>query len=195
VLTFREYEQSTDPVIDWLLYHQASFIKIFIVDLLTNSHKYRVNIDTKEIYVDEEEISTKINVVFYRRFEKRIHFESNFYLGHINNKIDRESNGELKDLFEYLFYILDDKIWFPHYSKIETNKLEILNKAKAVCLKTPSSIVTNSRDEVIRFKKDIGKIVYKPIKQISYYIFGKYTYSPYTIEMDDDKIAELTDYF
>lgn len=195
VLTFREYEQSTDPVIDWLLYHKASFVKIFIEDLLTHSQKYRVDVDNKKIYVDEVEISAKINVVFYRRFEKSIQFKSDFNLGQINKKIERESNGELKDLFDYLFYVLDNKIWFPHYSKIEVNKLEMLNIAKDVGLSIPSSTVTNSKDEVIKFKKDVGKIVYKPIRQISYYIFGKYTYSPYTIEMDDGKIDELNNYF
>lgn len=195
VLTYKEYEQSTDPVIDWLLYYKASFIKIFIEDLLTHTNKYRIDVDKKKIFVDEVEISAKIKVVFYRRFEKYIHFKSDLNLGQINKKIDRESNGELNDLFNYIFYVLGNKIWFPHYSKIDVNKLEMLNIAESVGLNIPSSTITNSKEVVINFKQKKGKIIYKPIRQISYYIFGKYTYSPYTIEIGDDEINKLNDYF
>jgi len=195
VLTFKEYEQGTDPVVDWLLYHEASFVKIFMEDLLAQSHRYLIDISAKKIYVDGEEISDRINVVFFRRFRKNVHFRSEINLGQINAKVDRESNGEIEDLFNYLFYVLDRKIWFPHYSKVDVNKLEILNMAKVAGLKTPVSIVTNSKHELLRFKQKVGKIVYKPIRQISYYVFGKYTYSPYTTEMDADKTDELPDFF
>jgi len=195
ILTYREYEQSTDPVVDWLLYKGASFIKIFIEDLVNNSNGYRLDVNNKKIYFEREEITHNINVIFYRRFEKNIHFKSDFNLGEINKKIDRESNGELKDFFDYLFYILKDKIWFPHYSKIKVNKLEMLNEAKEAGLLVPSSIVTNSKEELINFKAENGKIIYKPIRQISYYTFGNYTYSPYTTEIDDEKVEKLNDYF
>lgn len=195
ILTFREYEQSTDPVVDWLLYNGASFVKVFIEDLLTHSNRYKIDVNNKKIYIDDDEVTHKIKVIFYRRFEKRIHFKSDFNIGQINKKIDKESNGELKDLFDYLFHVLDDKVWFPHFTKFEVNKLEMLNKAKDAGLIVPSSIVTNSKEELINFKNEIGKIIYKPIRQISYYTFGKYTYSPYTTEMDNDKIDELNNYF
>jgi len=195
VLTFRGYEQSTDPVVDWLLYHKAPFVKIFMEDLMTQTHRYRIDVDDKKIYVDGTEVSEEINVVFFRRFGKTVHFKPEINLGQINAKVDREGNGELEDLFNYLFYVLDDKTWFPHYSKVEVNKLEMLNKAKEAGLKTPVSIVTNSKSELLRFKSKTGRVVCKPIRQISYYVFGKYTYSPYTTEMDDDKIEELPDFF
>lgn len=195
ILTFKEYEQSTDPVVDWLLYRNANFVKIFIEDLLTNTNGYRIEINNKKIFYRDIEITHKINVVFYRRFDKNIHFKSDLDLGNITRKIDKESNGELKDLFQYLFYILDNKIWFPHYSNLKVNKLEMLNLAQKAGLHIPSSIVTNSKKELATFKAENINIIYKPIRQISYYTFGNFTYSPYTTEIDDEKYEQLDNFF
>ena len=35
-LSFDHYEQGTDPVIDWLIYHKADFVKVTIQDFNTN---------------------------------------------------------------------------------------------------------------------------------------------------------------
>ncbi len=195
ILTFREYEQSTDPVVDWLLYYNAPFVKVFIEDLLDKSNKYKIDVNSKKIFVEGKDISSEIKVVFYRRFAKKFHFKFSTNLGQINEKINAESNGEIKDLYDYLFYILDDKIWFPHYSKINVNKLTMLDIANKADLKTPFSIVTNSKEELQNFKKQNKHIIYKPIRQISYYTFGKYTYSPYTTEMTEEYINKLNDFF
>ena len=37
VLSYNWYEQGTDPVIDWLIYHKANFVKITIQDLLNKT--------------------------------------------------------------------------------------------------------------------------------------------------------------
>lgn len=195
ILTFKEYEQSTDPVVDWLLYYKEPFIKIFIEDLLNQSNRYRIDLDNKKIFVEGEDMSSKIKVVFYRRFVKRINLKSSTNLGQITEKINRESNAEIKDLFDYLCYILEDKIWFPHYSNINVNKLTMLNIASEVNLKTPISTITNSKKELQLFIDTHKGVVCKPIRQISYYTFGKYTYSPYTTEITDGTIKKLSDFF
>lgn len=195
ILTFKEYEQSTDPVVDWLLYYKAPFIKIFLEDLLTSSFKYRIDINEKEIYVNGKGIIDSISVVFFRRFEKTINFRSDIDLGQINRKVNMETNGELKDLHDYLFYILSEKIWFPHYSKTSVNKLEILNEAKKAGLSIPHSIVTNSKEELKKFISVVSEAVYKPIRKISYYTVGRHTYSPYTTVIDDEKTDSLNEYF
>lgn len=195
ILTYREYEQSTDPVVDWLLYYKEPFVKIFIEDLISKTNKYKIDVVNKKIFIDEIDVTNDITVVFYRRFVKNIFFQNNVDLGSINQKINIETNNELQKLFQYLCYVLEDKIWFPKFNSFEVNKLEMLNIAQDSNLKIPKSIVTNSKKELINFKNENGRIIYKPIEQISYYTFGKYTYSPYTTEIVDNDIDEMEEFF
>lgn len=195
ILTFKEYEQGTDPVVDWLLYYEVPFVKIFIEDLLTKDVRYRVDILQERIFVDGKDITDVISVVFFRRFRKTINFNHPINLGQINEKINRETNNELTQLTEYLAYILRNKKWFPEFEKLNVNKLKVLSLAKSVGLNIPASIISNSKKEVEEFCNQYSQLIYKPISQVSYYTFGKYTYSAYTKLLEVNDLEELPHFF
>lgn len=194
VLSYRSYEQGTDPVIEWLRFYEHPFLKLSLEDLINGR---------KTIYIDEQgnvlfdgiNLQKECNAVFYRRFRRNFHHTFEYDLGAISRKICSEVSSEISAMIDYMFYILKDKNWFPFYTSFEVNK-EIVNRIANRCgMRTPISIITNNLEEVKRFKKRVKSIVYKPLYGFSYYTTGAYTYSQYTTPIDNEYLKNLQPIF
>ena len=182
ILSYKAYEQGTDPIIEWLLYYNYPFKKVVIEDLLSTP----LSLDSQngDVFFDGINLSNEVQVIFYRRFKKNIPIRlEGGDLGSVSKKIIRESNYELDALVDYMFFLLKDKYWIPKCESFSVNKEIVLKKAREVGLLVPRSIVTNSKCKLEKFESEVKKIVYKPIDQISYYTIGPYTYSCYTTEI------------
>ena len=193
ILSYKDYEQGTDPISEWLLYYKYPFRKITIEDLLTSS--LTLNSQTGEVIINNLNLTQEINVILYRRFIKEVEFYKGVDLGKISKKINKESNLALKSIIDYMFFLLKDKYWVPNISSFSVNKEQILLEAKNQKLNTPRSIVTTSRKELIEFKKHVGEIIYKPIESFGYYQIGYYTYSSYVTNITSGIIKEFSDIF
>ena len=69
VLSFKEYEQCTDPVIDWLLYYNVPFLKLTQQDLYDTS-KVSIDIANKRFFYNGIDLVKEVDCVYFRRFEK-----------------------------------------------------------------------------------------------------------------------------
>jgi hypothetical protein len=195
VLTHSYFEQGTDPVVDWLLFHKQSFIRICVEDLIKGNHNYYIDIKKGRVFFNKTDISDDIKVVFYRRFYRYIDFEDTETMGRVSRKLFYESNYEIEDFVKYLYKILNSKIWFPHYDSYQVNKLEVVYKSSLKKIKTPNSIVTNNKSDLKEFAKKNKDVVYKPIGGLGYYTFGRYTYYSHTTSLTPELIDGLPEFF
>ena len=123
VLSFDYYEQGTDPVIDWLLYHKADFVKVTIQDLIQTDTSFRIDINEGKIFVKGKDITDEVKVIWYRRFEEELVSKLP------NSKHSEQALFELKNEVEvtiaFLKRILSDKKWMPHNDGIKLDKPEV----------------------------------------------------------------------
>lgn len=193
ILSFDEYEQCTDPVIDWLLYYKVDFIKLTQQDLYSNS-KFKIDIINNTFLFNNIDLVKEVNCIYYRRFEDNLNL--NLRNSYPTNQAMFELKYELKDLIKYIYFIFRDKVWFPAPENISIDKLTALSIAKECGLSIPSSIVTNNSDDTANFISTNSSIV-KPIRFSGYYTTGDITYNVYTnsIFIEDLRRWHCTQFF
>ncbi len=195
VLSFDIYEQGTDPVIDWLLYLKAPFLKISINDLLKKEYQYTLNFEGNTISVNGEIINDLVNIIWYRRFyydfELNKNVQSKFY-----NKLNSEVLSELDTLTTFLVKVFKDKKWMPSFEGHRLNKLEELAIARRVGLNVPKSIITNNKKDLTTFFETCTNgIITKATGNKSFYVDGENTYFAFTKAIDKETINNLDDSF
>lgn len=112
VLSYDFYEQGTDPVIDWLLYYNANFVKITIQDLINKDSDVVVNVNNGRIYFKQTDITDSITTIWYRRFIEDIHFEFSINDKH-HEQAKFEVQNEMIELVKFLSVILKIKTGCP----------------------------------------------------------------------------------
>lgn len=194
VLSIDKYEQGTDPVIDWLIYKKANFVKITIQDLISTRTDVKIDINNGRIYIKGIDITDEIKVIWYRRFEEDLMIK--LPNGKHSEQVLFELKNEVEVVVAYLKRILTEKTWMPHEDGIKLDKPEISFLAEQFNLKTPKSIITNNKMDVIHFQSEINSdLIIKPIRHSGYFIDGDYTYSIYTQKIDKKKLSELPEKF
>lgn len=194
ILSYDWYEQGTDPVIDWLIYNKASFVKVTFQDLISKKNNCSINVNTGEFWINGIEISSQINVIWFRRFEDdlRVDLPKKFP----TDRAAFELKYEAQDLMKYLFIRFKDKTWLPTANGIALNKLEVLYYAKKYNLRMPKTIVCNNKSHLLKFYKECNKeVITKPIKHSGYFVKEDKTYRIYTNNITDTFINSLPDNF
>jgi hypothetical protein len=196
VLSHDAYEQGTDPVISWLLYHKANFLKISIGDLLGTKVPYKVDIAGQDIEVNGINFKDKINVVWHRRFMGEMGSFLNFDSIHAVN-LRSEVRKEMDVFMEYLSTLLKTKKWLTSFQNININKIEALNIAQDCGLIIPISSILNNRREAQKFKKQHPEgVITKTISgSRGHYLHEGDTYVMLTTEMTKERVDDLPEYF
>ena len=194
VLSFDCYEQGTDPVIDWLLYYKANFIKITIQDLIQTNTPFKIDINKGRVFVKGKDITDDIEVIWYRRFEEEL--SVNIPKGKFSDQALFELKNEVEVTIAYLKKILSEKKWMPHNDGIKLDKPEVTFLAEQSNIRTPKSIITNNKQDVISFQNTIqSDLITKPIRHSSYFIDKEFTYSIYTQIIKKENLNELPERF
>ena len=63
VLSIDKYEQGTDPVIDWLIYKKANFVKVTIQDLISTITDFSIDVNLGRIFLNGVDITDEIKVI------------------------------------------------------------------------------------------------------------------------------------
>ena len=194
VLSLDKYEQGTDPVIDWLIYKKANFVKLTIQDLISTNNDFKIDVNFGRIYVKGIDLTDEIKVIWYRRFEDDLMVR--FPNGKHSEQVLFELKNEVEVVTDYLKRILTDKIWMPHEDGIKLDKPEISFLAEKFNLKTPKSIITNNKFDVINFQNEINSdLIIKPIRHSGYFIDANHTYCIYTQKINQKMVNELPENF
>lgn len=196
-LSYDSYEQGTDPVIDWLLYYKAKFMRMSMVDLLFNRKaQYRVDYHSGHIYMNGRNITDRIKVIWYRRFMDTVEFQDGTYRDWPVNQASFEIGNEIKHFVGSLYSSLAGRKWLPHPQYIDVNKLSMIKKAKDAGLQVPRSTVTNNKKDLVRFMKQCPDgVITKPVNHSGYYIVGKSTYAVFTTPIEEHMLGALPDLF
>ena len=195
VLSYNTYEQCTDPVIEWLRFYKAEYIKVNIQDLITKNQRYVVNPTKKEIIIDGVNYYNKINVVWNRRFRNKLNFVGNLK-DSLSRQLNAESNSEIETLSDYLRYLLKDKVWSPQEDIYFENKLVLHQIAKECGLLVPEKRIINNKSDLLKFYNESENgLISKPMAYSGYYIKDDITYLMYTIDYDLEMINQLDDFF
>lgn len=184
ILTFSEkYDQCVDPIIDWLLYKEAKFLRISLNEIVS-SHEFIIDIDNEKIFFKGIDLTKEVKVVYFRRFWEPINFKGNSKFW---EQAKLEYKRELDEMIDIIFYFLRKKKWFPFYENILINKIKVLSLAKKNGIDVPSSIITNQFDEAKKFISQ-GKTIVKPISGSGYFIDNEKVYASYTSSVDEEFI-------
>lgn len=195
VLSYDDYEQGTDPVIDWLLFYKAEFIKVTIKDFYQNKNSLCLDIAKKRLYINGSDVTDRVKVIFYRRLLKSVLLtdstENNF-----KSQLEKECTDELQYIMNFLFLVFKDKVWLPSPYMAFPNKLTISNTCETLKVRTPKSIITNNKSDLIKFYNECSaEIITKPVNKSSYFIDGEHTYFAHVNSLNLEQIKVLPDLF
>jgi hypothetical protein len=183
------YEQCTEAVIEWLNYYNAQYQKMSLDDIYKGRRNLYIDVCKQNlIYDDNVDLCKDINVVFFRKKEF-LDIKSN------NRQLLNDLSKERLATVNYLFYILQHKKWFPYYSSNSENKLIQIKLAMKYNLKVPGTIITNKKEDIMRFKKEYKDIINKPINHCGYYEYNGDIYTANTIKFDKNKSVNLPEIF
>ncbi len=178
ILGSDSFEQGTDPVIDWLIASNASFLKITLDDLFKKYAPLRIDVNQGKIYYNDRCLNDEVQVVWYRHFDQKKQFVSK-QEHQFSMQLNDELNSEIATFNRYFFESLKDKKWVSPLSNIQVNKLLMLNKAASKGLKVPESRILNTKDAVSAFLQECSnRLIIKQFSDVSrnYYLFEEKAY-------------------
>ncbi len=192
VLSFDSYEQGTDPVIDWLLYYKADFVRVSLSDLVTRRIPYTLDLHNQDCLINGMSVQKNIGVVWHRRFMgelNRYRYQSEPW----SEQLTTEVRTEIKDLSEYLSTVFQEKTWLMPFQAIKVNKLTMLRLAHVCGLQIPQSKVINNKADLQRFFESCGNgLISKPISDSrKTYLYNGDTYLILTNEITQERIDQL----
>lgn len=197
ILSHQQYEQGTDPVVEWLLAFGADFRKLGSADLASPGHRWNIDVARGDVELDGRSLLDEVSVVWYRRFYEPMAPTAPVF-GRHRAQLHAEIARETTTLAQYLFHLLRHKVWLPdHPAHTQANnKLTMLHMAERCGLRVPQSLVTNSRDVAEQFyHAQGGAVVSKPLDFCGYYPDGDASYTAFTVRFGADKLAELPPHF
>ncbi|QHI36884.1 hypothetical protein IMCC3317_22540 [Kordia antarctica] len=198
ILGTSSYEQGTNPVLDWLIYLKADFIKLTIEDVFINFEDINVDINNQQLSYNNISLNESVNVVWYRHFMKPQQFvsseDSKFY-----SKLNKELHSEVKFFTQFMYECLKDKKWVSSYPSIYLNKLTVLNHAEKYGIRVPSSKILNTKKHAAQFLEECTSesLIVKQFSDHSrgYYVDNDTSYFSFAKALKNDDIATLATSF
>ncbi|SIT17803.1 grasp-with-spasm system ATP-grasp peptide maturase [Belliella pelovolcani] len=207
IISHNYLDEPTNDVIEWLTYFKADFERINGDDFIDSS-KVNINIQnnlvtigTRKIYID------KINVAWYRRWnspnfvepifktinDNKLNEHQGFFISRYSKYLDHESISA----YNFFFNVINKDKWIPYYklSRGFLEKSEVLLEAKKCGLQIPETIVTNSRDELLKFIEKYKNVITKSIRDVDIVSYANYELDVYTKTIDIKTIKSLSKNF
>ncbi|WP_273444825.1 hypothetical protein [Neolewinella agarilytica] len=197
ILSYDGYEQGTEGVIDWLLYHGHPFVRASANALLRPDSDWKINIHDGRIEFKGVNLNKEVGAIFYRRFEA----DAPYYdIGEprVSRQLQRELQGEAERLTTFVSDSLADKFWLPTIaaSNRAANKLSTLTLARTCGLAVPQSYICRSRSEVVNLlDENSNGWITKPINYCGYYSRENFAYTTFTSRLGHENVAELPERF
>lgn len=161
VLTTQAGDYSHIRIIDWLNYLKANYLTITGESLLLGQEKLALK--NGQVFYNDTNLFKDVTCVFYRRWitGSQVQITDDTRL---NKSLNRNMVSEMYEIRNFLYKNLKNVIWVPDADSVNVNKLYNLEQAKRFGLNVPNYIITNSKEELIRFyNENDGKIITKAI--------------------------------
>ncbi len=198
ILSFDYFEQGTDPVIDWLLYYGADFLRLNGNFFHTTSRDWRMDLHQNDLILDNGvSLKNDVNAVFFRRFSKKVNLGKTAVLQQ-EKDLEAELSKENRYLIDYFFYALKDKYWLPGYqaTNFSSNKLIILNEAKECGFNVPEAYIIKSKADLkALMDKFDNQVIIKPVNYCQYYFKDDAVFTSFTHKPTRETLEDLPDTF
>ena len=190
-------DQSTNDVIDWLKYLNKKILRIsaenaFIYQTINLTDEIEISFKAK----NKQYKFSDFTKIWYRRSWLTPNFSANllFSKDTISKQINTHLYSELKIANNFFLSSFNNKT----LNKVEDNsinKLEVIRLAREVGLKTPNTILTTEKTELIKFNKKFKNIITKNISGGLFIFYKQYALSGFTERVTDDMIKDLPNQF
>lgn len=191
VIISDDNDNSTNEVIDWLIFLKKKYYRI----------NRETSIDLSRFSLSNSLLSVKVNGMDIGCLDGFWYRRGNIVVKNPPIKLlDNQFNEQLKShlvsekkqvsycVYKYLRDKAKNKIG-DFYTTINLNKQEVLSKAKKVGLKIPDTIITSEKKVLIEFSKEHKKIITKAIGDVeSFHLKGDgyiYTYTNLINQIND----------
>lgn len=161
VLTSEAGDFSHLKFIDWLEYYQADYQILSGESIFRGETKLSLKND--ELFINDRNYTKEVNVVFNRRWLTTSELPEITNDKDLNIGIIKTLSTELYELRNYLAINLKNAVWIPKINNLQVNKITILKKANQIGLKTPKYIITNNKNQLIKFFNSNERIITKAI--------------------------------
>ena len=183
----QQNEDSTNQVIDWLLYKNHPFIRLNTSDIL-DAEKFSIilNNDGANIFlkIHGKELNiNNIGSVWFKRWWEVLSLNEDIKNLEFKSALNKNINIEIKSISSYLFWKLRDRYWLNYFDNVHISKLIQMEIAINIGLSIPNTIISNMQDDFISFLQKNPETITKPINEaLSYKEYAFYTSS---INMED----------
>jgi ATP-GRASP peptide maturase of grasp-with-spasm system len=187
---------TTCEVTDWLSYYGQNFY------VITPTTPIKIN------RIDEEDILFQIcSTSFHFSQIKSYWYRRGDLKYQKNNIIDQNISPDFKNIYHQfikdeqltLLYYLKYRLSFlPHINSFDNsliNKLNALDVARQVGLKTPKMLITDNKKELLFFLKECESIITKTITPCILALSDQYIISAYTERLGLKDILKYENYF
>ncbi len=191
-------DRSTNDVIDWLRRGKEKFVRVS-ADVSLKLNSLKIDASENDIQLNIKGDSFKLSEfksIWYRR--SWIKFDHQWIGSGLDKDFDRELNRQLVSEVEvYSKYFLGElkRKSLNKPEDVFINKLTVLRKCASLGVKFPTTVVTSSKEEVVRFKQEVGSIITKNISQGIFVGYQGSTINSYTMLVTDEMIDGLEDSF
>jgi len=193
IIFSKEFDSSTDKVIEWLDYYGAKVKRINNLNLLSQTPVkilMKTNENLQYFYFDDF-ISNSITSIWIRQAEYLKLFDYNN-----EDLFEKQIIQFLTNEYEYLLYSISDffgncKILGSKFDRLNISKIDTLLKAQSIGLSIPATILTNSKNELVDFRNKFSTIITKPIFNSKTFTKNDYKYTTYTKLINSEFIESL----
>lgn len=167
------YDNTTDQIIDWIIYFKCEFIRI------NEFNTYRGKIHLSQDYFWSK-IKEKEDKIYLRKFNFKSTEKGGVSEAKLSAQMDNHLRAEYISLYEILCDSFDPQKTLGLPMTLKWNKLIVLRLAKQHGFEIPFSCVTNCKNEVIKLLNQFPKLVTKPIDDVDRFQINGTTWMPFT---------------
>lgn len=200
ILSHNHIDEPTNNVVDWLHYYKANY-KRLNGDEYAPSSNFTLDLTKNRLTKNNESALDPgdVSVVWYRRWVRPLVRTVDFDSYKRNNYTEHEIlliesyqaflKDELSAYTNGIFSLFGSKTWIPEVqlSRGKLNKIDVLFNAKKIGLLVPETIITSSKEDLIKFYKKNNSVITKPIFEVAPMIYKNTPTTMYTttLEMAD----------
>lgn len=186
IFSKRDLEFSTEQVIDWLERLGANFIRINGSDMVTSFSSSLAESASFNSFVPED-----INICWFRRWTDEEFLPSlaiNANSSKYNTlKLHEHLRSEINLINKMFFLKLKRKKWLSSQREISHSKLEVLEAARSCDLRTPMTLITTKKEDLISFFYSHNKlIISKCISDSPFYYSENEFFSLKTVQITEE---------
>ncbi|MFL6195079.1 MAG: grasp-with-spasm system ATP-grasp peptide maturase [Thermoanaerobaculia bacterium] len=199
ILSQAAMEPTTEEVMDWLGALGARCLRLNGEDLDGGRVRFSLTGSDATLEFDGFELpAAEVGAVWFRRWihEGRHELAERIAPGSkLDYDLRRHLTQEQRRLSGFVFSRFADRPWLSRPRRSGLDKLDVLARAARAGFATPATLVTTERDALLRFRREHGSVITKPIGEVDLFLDGELSHFLYTASLDAAAAEALPERF